>query len=77
MASSLKGTPGLKNGTMGHCHGTVGFGMTGKVPSYSFMPGHPANLLSGVSDSSVAEAENKRITYFTTIPFLPSEELES
>jgi hypothetical protein len=41
------------------------------------MPGQPANLLSGVSDSSVADAGNKRITNFTTMPFLPSEELES
>ncbi len=31
MARSLKGTPGLKNGTTGHCHGTVGYGMTGTV----------------------------------------------
>jgi hypothetical protein len=28
MTRSLKGIPGLKNGTTGHCRGTVGFGMT-------------------------------------------------
>jgi len=65
MARSLKGTPGLKNGTTGHCHGTVGFGITGKVPFAQFNTGYPANLLTGVSDSSSAEAGNSIITNFT------------
>jgi hypothetical protein len=32
-SSSSNGTPGLKNGSTGHCQGTVGFGTTPNVPS--------------------------------------------
>ncbi len=77
VARSEKGTPGRRKGTMGHCHGTVGFGITGNVPSYNLIPGHPANLLSGASASSSALAGKRRMTNLTTMPRLPSDELES
>ncbi len=76
MASCANRTPGRTKGKIGHCHRTVGFGTTLKVPSYALTRGQPGSWLSGVSFSFSADAGNSRMTNFITMPLRPSDVLE-
>ena len=73
---SAKAVPGLMKGIRGHLHFSEGGGPMGKWPSPIFMPGQPANLLSGVLLRSSAEAGKSKIVYLHIIPFLPEEVLD-